>query len=162
MGKKYPLKIVALAAVKKKCKWRTTTTKWRILTNKDTKTKWRSKIKWRNNNKMKIKNEQQHHKNLTIGSLKQSTIARSFWFLKNDYRSVISIAFICNIVIQNQNQIFVLPFIQCQILTASESGSNSESDLESDSSSVFMNLDICILFSPCICTLLNKPVDGFF
>ena len=34
--------------------------------------------------------------------------------------------------------------------SASESNSNSESDF----SSVFMNLDICIL--------LNKPADGFF
>ena len=33
-------------------------------------------------NEMKIKNEQQHHKNLTRGSLRQSIIAESFWFLK--------------------------------------------------------------------------------
>ena len=38
--------------------------------------------------KIHIKNEQQHHKNLTGGSPKQITIAGSFWLfiLKNDYR----------------------------------------------------------------------------
>ena len=49
-------------------------------------------------------------------------------------------------------------------MSYSESGSdfsfaiNSVSDF--DSSSVFMNLDICI-FLPCIYTLLNKLADGF-
>ena len=37
----------------------------------------------------------------------------------------------------------------------------SESKSESDFSSVFMNLNICI-FSPYIYTLLNKLADGFF
>ena len=37
--------------------------------------------------------------------------------------------------------------------------SESKTD-ESEFSSVFMNLDICI--SPYIYILLNKPVDGFF
>ena len=38
---------------------------------------------------------------------------------------------------------------------------SSESQSESDFSSVFMNLDICI-FSPYIYTLLNKPADDIF
>ena len=42
----------------------------------------------------------------------------------------------------------------------SDFDSACESDSESDSSSVFMNLDICI-FLPCIYTLLNKLADGF-
>ena len=41
--------------------------------------------------------------------------------------------------------------------STSESGPQSESDF----SSVFMNLDICI-FSHHSCTLLNKLADGFF
>ena len=46
--------------------------------------------------------------------------------------------------------------------TFSESKSKSESDdSESDFSSVFINLDICI-FLPYIYTLLNKLADGFF
>ena len=38
--------------------------------------------------KIRIKNEQQQHKNLTGVSPKQSNIAESFWLLilKNDYR----------------------------------------------------------------------------
>ena len=40
-----------------------------------------------------------------------------------------------------------------------ESGFESES--ESDFSSVFINLDICI-FSPYIYSLLNKPAEGLF
>ena len=38
---------------------------------------------------------------------------------------------------------------------------SSESNSESDFSSVFMNLDICI-FLFYICIPLNKPADGFF
>ena len=47
--------------------------------------------KWMNNN---------NNKNLPGGSPKQSTIAGSFWLSikKNDYRSVISITFISDIV----------------------------------------------------------------
>ena len=46
--------------------------------------------------------------------------------------------------------------------TFSESKSKSESDdPESDFSSVFINLDICI-FLPYIYTLLNKLADGSF
>ena len=41
------------------------------------------------------------------------------------------------------------------------SKSESKSDSESDFNSVFMNLDICI-FSPYICTVLNKLVNDFF
>ena len=44
--------------------------------------------------------------------------------------------------------------------TFSESKSESD-DSESDFSSVFINLDICI-FLPYIYTLLNKLVDDFF
>ena len=44
--------------------------------------------------------------------------------------------------------------------TFSESKSESD-DTESDFSSRFMNLDICI-FLPCIYTLLNKLADDFF
>ena len=44
--------------------------------------------------------------------------------------------------------------------TFSESKSESD-DPESDFSSVFMNLDICI-FLPYIYTLLNKLADDFF
>ena len=39
--------------------------------------------------------------------------------------------------------------------------SKSNSESESDFSSVFMNLDICI-FLFYICIPLNKPADGFF
>ena len=50
---------------------------------------------------MKIKCDNQYHKNLLGGSPKQSTITGSFWLsiLKNDYRSVISITFISDIVL---------------------------------------------------------------
>ena len=44
--------------------------------------------------------------------------------------------------------------------TLSESKSESD-DSESDFSSVFMNLDICV-FLPYIYTLLNKLADDFF
>ena len=44
--------------------------------------------------------------------------------------------------------------------TFSESGSEPD-ECESDFSSVFMNLDICI-FLPYIYTLLNKLADNFF
>ena len=43
----------------------------------------------------------------------------------------------------------------------STSESSSESKSESDFISVFMNLDICILW-PYTYTLLNKLADGFF
>ena len=43
----------------------------------------------------------------------------------------------------------------------SESDFNSPSDSESDFSSVFMNLDICI-FLPYVFILLNKLGDDFF
>ena len=43
----------------------------------------------------------------------------------------------------------------------SESDFNLPSDSESDFSSVFMNLDICI-FLPYVFILLNKPGDEFF
>ena len=42
-----------------------------------------------------------------------------------------------------------------------DSTSNSGSESESDFSSVFMNLDICV-FLPYIYTLLNKLADDFF
>ena len=47
------------------------------------------------------------------------------------------------------------------IFSDSNSESN-ESESESDFSSVFINLKICIFFSPYIYTLLNKSADGFF
>ena len=64
------------------------------------------KRQMKNNNKMKIrtdmkiKNDNQHHKNLTRGSPKQSNIPGSFCIpiKKIDYRSVISITFISFIV----------------------------------------------------------------
>ena len=43
-----------------------------------------------------------------------------------------------------------------------DSISNSESESESDFSSVFVNLDICTFFLPYIYTLLNKLADDFF
>ena len=48
-----------------------------------------------------MNNFNQHHKNLTGGSSKQSNIAGLFHppVKKNDYRSVINIAFISNIVL---------------------------------------------------------------
>ena len=48
-----------------------------------------------------MNNFNQHHKNLTGGSSKQSNIAGLFRppVKKNDYRSVINIAFISNIVL---------------------------------------------------------------
>ena len=48
-------------------------------------------------------------------------------------------------------------FVINSLSTFSESESD---DSESDFSSVFMNLDICI-FSPYIYTLLDKPADYF-
>ena len=52
--------------------------------------------------------------------------------------------------------------INCyQLLPLSFSESKFESDSESDFSSVFMNLGICI-FLPYIFTLLNKLADDFF
>ena len=47
------------------------------------------------------------------------------------------------------------------INSASNFDYSSESNSESDFSSVFMNLDICI-FLFYICIPLNKPADGFF
>ena len=50
---------------------------------------------------MKNKNDNQHHKNLTGGSPKQSNTAGSFCppVKKNDFRSVISIILISDIVL---------------------------------------------------------------
>ena len=70
-----------------------------------------------------------------------------------------------NVLFRNlyQIRILLLPFIQHQILTIFFFESNSESDeSESDFNSVFMNLDICVFFSPYIYTLLNKLADEFF
>ena len=82
------------------------------------------KHKWRYNSKMKIKSEQQHHKNLTGGSIKQSTIAD---YLESEPDS--------NFAINSASNF------------DSFSESNSESESEPDFSSVFMNLDICIFFT---------------
>ena len=50
--------------------------------------------------KMKIKNEQQQHKNLTGGSPKKVTSLGVFdFFKKNCYRSIISITLTSNIVL---------------------------------------------------------------
>ena len=48
-----------------------------------------------------MNNYNQHHKNLTGGSLKQSNITGSFCppIKKNDYSSVINIAFVSDIVL---------------------------------------------------------------
>ena len=51
---------------------------------------------------MKIKNEQQHHKNITGGSSQAKNHRWDFLIFKNDYRSI-TIAFISNAIIQNQN-----------------------------------------------------------
>ena len=50
-----------------------------------------------NTTKMKIKNEQQQHKNLTRGFPKQVTSLGVFDFLKNDYRSIINVTLISSI-----------------------------------------------------------------
>ena len=58
----------------------------------------RRKAMRRTSTKMKIRNEQQQHKNLTGGFPKQVTSLGVFDFLKNDYRSIINITLISSIV----------------------------------------------------------------
>ena len=64
---------------------------------------------------MKVKNKKQHHKNITGGSSQAKYHRWDFLISKNDYRSI-TIAFISNAIIQNQNQILILPLIKHQIL----------------------------------------------
>ena len=83
---------------------------------------------------MKIKSEQQHHKNLTGGSLKQSTIAD---YLESEPDS--------NFAINSASNF--------DSFDSASKSDESESESKSDFSSVLMNLDICI-FSTYIYTLL--------
>ena len=108
MGKKCPLKAVALAArIKWLNKWKCRESLcdgldwkykmgcknpgdsprkgegWRRKAMRRTTTKWRTSAKWRSKMRIQQQNEeQQYHKYLTGGSPRQSTIAGSFWLFK--------------------------------------------------------------------------------